>query len=302
MDSNPVLLDIAHLLEAGIAPADAVARLEAGDSRTRSLLTGLQADLKRGRSLAESLHRAGLANTLETEIVRAAEAAGKTDEALRLVSRRLEQRRSRAAALRTRLWLPNTLLFIGLTINVVRAVTAGASLSNAATDALGIALLIVIVTQSMLVAVRADIARALGIGWRLGLRARSTLFRHYFEQTFYTLFVWQADAGMDYAAGARNLRKLINATGYRKALDNYQRLVRAGKPATQALRDAGLLVDGELAETINVGEQSGRLVSALQHYLLGQGMRLEQSTDSIFKWLPRIYYFVVLLVCAWSLV
>lgn len=301
MNDNPVLLDIAQLLEAGIAPLDAVERLHSDRGGEQRALAGLSRDLKQGRSLAVAVSAAGFATWLDSEILKAAENAGKLTVALRLVAANFERRRSRAARLRMRLWLPNTVMFIALAIGVVRATTAGAALSAALFNAIAIALTVTVVTQTMVVMARRDPARWLSFGWGFGLQRNNALFRQYFEQTFYTLFAWQTDAGLDYVAGAKNLAGLIDVKSYRSAVDRYQRLVTAGGAVADALQRAQLMVPGELAEIFKVGEQSGRLVAALQHYLTDQGYRLERITTNIFTWIPRIYYGIVVVIAAASL-
>ena len=301
MNDNPILLDIAQLLEAGIAPLDAVERLHSNRGGEQRALDGLGRDLKQGRSLAAAVSAAGFATRLESEILKAAENAGKLTVALRLVAANFERRRSRAMRLRMRLWLPNTVVFIAVAIGVVRATTVGVAVSAALFNAIVIALTVTVVTQTMVAMARRDPARWLALGWRFGLQRSNALFRQYFEQTFYTLFAWQTDAGLDHVAGAKNLAGLIDTKSYSSAVGRYQRLVTAGGGVADALQRAQLMVPGELAEIFKVGEQSGRLVAALQHYLTDQGYRLEHVTASIFTWIPRIYYLIVLLIGAASL-
>ena len=301
MRDNPVLFDLAQLLDAGIAPREAAERLRGDRGGEERSLAALLTDLKRGRSLATALSAAGFATRLETEILKAAEDTGKLSEALRLVADNFEARRARASALRMRLWLPNTIVFIALAIGVVRATTAGADLSAALFVAMTIALAVAIVTQALLACARRDASRWLALGWRFGLQRTSALFGRYFEQTFYTLFAWQVESGRDYVSGAKILRSLIDTRSYRNAVDRYQTLIAAGGAVANALQQAELLVPGELATVIDVGEQSGRLAPALRHYLIHEGHRLDRATNGIFTWLPRIYYFFVLLVGAGSL-
>jgi type II secretory pathway component PulF len=163
-------------------------------------------------------------------------------------------------------------------------------------DAIVIGLSVTVLSQAMLAALARDATRWLALGWRLSLQRRSKLFRQFFEQVFYTLFVWQNDAGLDYVSGAKDLTSLIDALSYRRAVARYRQLIMRGGAVAGALQSADLMVPGELAQVIDVGEQSGRLVPALQHYLLAQGARLDRIADSMFTWLPRIYYLVVVAI------
>lgn len=298
MQDKPLLFDLAQLLEAGIAPAEAITRLQRGRTEDDHLLTQLRHDLQRGHALASALHLSGFATRLETEILKTAEVAGKLSEALRLVAANFEERRARTQSLRMRLWLPNFVLFAALAIQVVRATTAGLPLSTALITPGITALAIAGASQLLLACVARDASSWLSFGWRLGLHKSSDLFRQFFEQTFYTLLAWQTDSGLDYEAGAKTLASLVDCPSYRRAVSRYRQCITQGDAVTNALSRATLLVPGELQQVMKVGEQSGRLAPALQHYLHLQGEHLERVTANIYTWLPRIYYIVVLVIGA----
>jgi type II secretory pathway component PulF len=298
---NPVLFDLAQLLEAGIAPVEATSRLRMG-GRDQSALATLHTDLNRGYSFAASLQRAGFASELETEILKTAEQAGKLNEALRLVATRYERRRLRSGALRMRLWLPNTVLFLALAVGVIRAVTAGAAFLTVIFQASAVALVVIVITQLLVASTSRDASRWLSFGWRIGLHRSSDLFREFFELTFFTLFAWQADAGVDPVSGSKSLASLISAPDFRRAVNRYRDQITNGSTIASALMKAALVKPGELAEVINVGEQSGRLAESLQHYLRVHEIQLEAATNQIFAWAPRLYYFVIIIIAGATLI
>jgi len=296
MQNRPLLFDLAQLLEAGMAPLAAVDHFLTDAAIDAKSLGRLRTELQRGRSLASALCEAGFASRLETEILKTAESAGKLGEALRLVAADFERRRGRIAALRARLWLPNTVLFIALAVGVMRATTGGDPLAAALFEAIAIGFSVTVLSQVLLAALSRDATRLLAVGWRLSLQRRSKLFRQFFEQVFYTLFVWQADAGLDYVSGAKDLASLIDSSSYRRAVGRYRQSITRGGTVADALQSADLMIAGELANVIDVGEQSGRLVPALQHYLSAQGAYLDRIADGIFTWLPRIYYLIIVAI------
>lgn len=298
MQDKPLLFDLAQLLEAGIAPVEAISRLQSGRAGDDRLLTQLHGDLQRGHALATALSASGFTTRLETEILKAAETAGKTTVALRLIAANYERRRTRTQSLRLRLRLPNFVLFVALAIQVVRATTAGTPLGTAIIGPGIIALVVVLLSQLLLAFLARDDSYWQSFGWGLGLNKSSDLFRQFFEQTFYTLFMWQTDAGLDYAAGAKTLGSLVDCKSYRNTVTRYQQQVTRGEGVTDALSRVGLLVPGELQQVMKVGEQTGRLAPALQHYLDIQGEHLERATNNIYTWLPRIYYIIVLAIGA----
>jgi type II secretory pathway component PulF len=288
MRENSILFDLAQLLEAGIAPVEATQRLQADRSNDQRALAKLHTDLNRGYAFAACLQRAGFASDLETEILKTAEQAGKLSEALRLVATRYERRRLRAGSLRMRLWFPNTVMFIALVVGAIRAVTAGTTVLSA----------IFQITAST----SRDASRWLSFGWRIGLHRSSDLFRDFFELTFFTLFAWQSSAGVDPVSGAKSLATLINAPDYRRAINRYRDEITHGSTIAVALAKAALVKPGELAEVINVGEQSGRLAQSLEHYLCAQEIQLEAVTKQILAWTPRLYYFVIIMIAGATLI
>ncbi|MDA0823870.1 MAG: type II secretion system F family protein [Proteobacteria bacterium] len=302
MRENPILFDLAQLLEAGIAPVEATTRLQTDPSNDRAALATLHSDLNRGYSFAVSLQRAGFASDLETEILKTAEQAGKLSEALPLVATRYERRRLRTGSLRMRLWFPNTVMFIALLVGAIRAVTAGTTVLSAIFQITAVALVIIIVTQLLVASTSRDASRWLSFGWRIGLHRSSDLFREFFELPFFTLFAWQADAGVDPVSGAKSLATLINAPDFRRAINRYRDEITQGSTIAAALAKAALVKPGELAEVINVGEQSGRLAQSLEHYLRAQEIQLEAVTKQIFAWTPRLYYFVIVLIAGATLI
>lgn len=302
MRDNPVLFDLAQYLDAGLDPAAAVARVRTDRRGDKRALDRLSAELRRGRPLAVALSAAGYAGQLDAAIIGVGEQAGKLDAALRAVALREERRRRRAAGLRVRLWFPNVVLAIVLAIGVVRSVTAGATLLAALVNAGITALLVLAVTYAIVTTLSRDPTGWLGLAWRGKLIDSSTLLRRYFEHTFFTLFAWQTDAGVDFVSGAPALAALIDDPHYRKTVARYRASLRRGVGVTESLEIAKLLRGGELAEVIRTGEHAGRLAPALEHYLAAEGARLERVSDTVFAWVPRVYYAIVFVLGASSLV
>ena len=291
-----------HYLDAGLDPVAAIARVRSDRPRDKRALDRLHSALRRGRSLAEGLRIAGYAGKLDAAIIGIGEQAGKLDTALRGVAEREERRRLRAAGLRFRLWLPNTVLAVVLVVGIVRAVTAGATLSAALIDAGSITLLVLAVTYAIVASLSRDATNWLRVAWRAKLIDSSAILRRYFEHTFFSLFAWQADAGVDFVSGTTALARLIDDPGYRKTVERYRASLRRGGSVASSLETAGLIRGGELREVIRTAEHAGRLAPALEHYLETQGAELERITDAVFAWLPRAYYAIVFVLGAWSLV
>lgn len=301
MRGNPVLLELAQLLEAGLDPATAVSRIRADNSADTRALEQLGMTLRRGRSLAAGLAAAGYTGKLDNAIIGVGEQTGKITTALRALARRVERRRSRTTRLRAQLWLPNAVLVIMLASNVVRALAAGTELSVALLDAALVGIPVFGIACAIVAATAHDTIAWLRMAWRTKLIDSSATLREYFNCTFFTLFAWQANAGVDLITGATTLAALIDDPRYRQQVERYRAALRRGESVTTALTGAGLLRGGELNEVLRVAEHAGRIGSALEHYLVAQGERLERITDIVFAWLPRAYYAVVFVLGGLSL-
>jgi len=353
---NPVLLELAQLLEAGLDPATAVSRIRADNSADTRALEQLGMTLRRegfgwdigplllgdlgpGEPAREVLAELGIAGQVrlaqedrgvafpDYQLWKPEAYGGPYwrrerlkelfpqerdgldryyrfyDQVLDLVAlaRRVERRRSRTTRLRAQLWLPNAVLVIMLASNVVRALAAGTELSVALLDAALVGIPVFGIACAIVAATAHDTIAWLRMAWRTKLIDSSATLREYFNCTFFTLFAWQANAGVDLITGATTLAALIDDPRYRQQVERYRAALRRGESVTTALTGAGLLRGGELNEVLRVAEHAGRIGSALEHYLVAQGERLERITDIVFAWLPRAYYAVVFVLGGLSL-
>jgi len=298
---KPVLFELAQYLDAGLDPVSALARTRADKRADRRTLARLRTALRHGQSLAAALAATGYAGKLDAAIIGVGEHAGKLATALRAVAERAERRDSRVAALRARLWLPNCVLAIVIGSNFVRALSAGTPASAALLDAAIVAVPLLGIAYALTAALARDAVAWLRLAWATQLIDSSAMLREYFEHTFFTLFAWQADAGVDVVAGATTLGSLIDDPRYRQRVQRYRAALRRGDSVTSALADAGLLHGKELTQVIRTAEHAGRIASALDHYLEAQSERLERTTDAAFAWLPRLYYAAVFVIGAASL-
>lgn len=295
LKEQPILSDLAQLLDAGVAPIQACDKLLKIRPKDKEIIVQLARDLKHGRCFAKAINNAGLCSHLEYEIINIAETSGKLDAALRLVATKFDERQKRSRELSVRLLLPNFIVFIMLAITIVQALATGANLTPVIVKAIFVIILVFGITRLLLTLTRRDATYWLAVGWNLGLEKSSNLFRRYSEYIFYTLLYWQVEAGLNYIVGAKSLATLIDAKAYRTTVNHYLQLISDGNAVTDSLLNANLMTTGELVQIMRTAEQSGSMSQSLQHYLILEGQRLEQTTDTIFTWLPRIYYFIVAL-------
>ena len=300
--ASNLLIDLAHLLESGVAPVDAVSRLDGRSHDEQQLCAVLQAELTRGRPLATAIAQTGIASRLEVEILKVAEQAGKLGDALRVTADHIEQRLRRRASLKARLWMPNALLVGVLVFSVVQTMTAGGSFVAALRSIIPVVVVAGGVSWMMLRGAARDRTGWLETGWRFGLIPRVSLLRRFHEQTFFHLLTWQMEAGVDPVSGSRVLGRLIKSGGFERAVTAYRQLLSGGATMSDALTRTKLLETGELAQVITSGEQAGRLSESLRHYFVLEDARLDVITTGFFTWMPRAYYFAVVIVGALAVI
>ncbi len=296
MADTSTLNYLARLLEAGIAPLEASIRLLEICPDEKSAIAQLNNNLKLGRTLASSVHQAGFTSHLEHEILKAAEQAGKLTPALHFISSNIQKRKKRSRGLRSRLLLPNAVIFIILTLYIIHLISADGEIFPVLIATAPIIAVTISITYLLLSLARNDATYWLSLGWRLGLHKSSKRFRRYSDYYFFTLFYWQSDAGIDYIVGAKTLSTLYDADAYQASMASYLQKINHGNSVSDALSNTGLLTSGELLQIIRSSEKSGRLSHALHHYLTLDQPQIDTSIDSVFTWIPRIYYAVIMLV------
>jgi type II secretory pathway component PulF len=295
LPDKQTLTHLAQLLDAGIAPLEACIRLEKICDHDKRAIRVIHRDVLLKRGLASGIYRAGFCSRVEHQFIRIAETSGKLGVALRFVSNNLVKRQQRAKQLRARLLLPIGALLIMLFINIIVSMTTKVPLSTILFNITLVIIVIITSSQLLLIAARQDASRWLSLGWTLRLHDNSKLFQRYFENLFFTLFCWQIEAGIDYISGSEALKSLLSAKSYAKTIDKYQKLISAGNGIAFSLIQTHLIKTAELKKVAVTGEESGRFSQALTHYLISEGHRLDSTSDTIFTWLPRIYYLFMII-------
>ena len=295
------LYDLAQLLEVGIAPSEAIARLRTESTRHDSVFALLNRELKAGRTFASAMLASGIASQLESAVLAAAAQSAELSEALRYVAANAEKRETRVASMPVRLWLPNFILVIALVSKAVRTSSAGMPLSELSGIAL-VTLCIIALSQYLLYRLRHDAGSALAMAWRLGLQRTSDIVIRYFEHYFFSLFAWQVESGLDYLNATNTQSGLIDASTYRRSIQHDRAHLSQGGEVTKGLANAGLARTPELIEVLRTGEASGRIEQALRHYLDRLSAELDQLNERVFTYLPRAYYVLAMLLAAASII
>lgn len=304
------LRSLATLLGAGLAPVQALDVLQKQFPGSAIALGRMSQRLRGGESLARALSQAQVLSPSTVDILQVAESAGQLEEALRQIASSAERRRRRIRAFRAKLWLPWGVLIMALLGgSLLRMQIYDASSSGVLLD-LGLCLgLVAAVTGLLLRLLETDTVQWLSRGWCLGTRVRSRLaafgaahgkeqrsrlYSSAYEYYFFGLLLWPLKAGADCGSALASTAKLMQCNDYQRAVYRAQNCVYRGETLADALQQAGLLLSTEMAQLIRSAEQAGRVAPAIEHHLAILQQRLELAAQTLYEWLPRFYYLLVL--------
>ncbi|WP_020681810.1 type II secretion system F family protein [Marinobacterium rhizophilum] len=316
------LRSLATLLGAGLAPVQALDVLQQQFPGSAIALGRMSQRLRGGESLARTLSQAQVLSPSTADILQVAENAGQLDEALRQVAASAERRRKRIRAFRVKLWLPWGVLIMALFAgSLLRMQMHDASLSGVSLD-LGLWLgLVAVVTGLLLRLLETDTVQWLSWGWCLGARGRSCLaafgavrdathgaahgaahgkkqrsrlYNLAYEYYFLALLLWPLKAGADCGSALASTARLLQCSDYQRAVRRAQHCVYRGETLADALQQTGLLLSTEMTQLIRSAEQAGRVAPAIEHQLALLQQRLELAAQTLYEWLPRFYYLLVL--------
>lgn len=250
--------------------------------------------LQRGSSLSVALNNERLTGIYERTLLEVAQHSGKLSNALNEIANFHESRQQRVQRLKKQLWLSITIVSIAVVIGTALDVARGhPPLTSVLSNAL-VLVLILVVNQCLFSLLQRDIFSWLSTGWGIGLQKSVSLYQRYFEFYFYTLLNWQIEAGNDLQSAFNKCSTILANKSYQKKIKNCLQQIQQGQGIADILRQNDLVFSTGLNQTLITGEQSGSLHQAISHYLRLERESLEATTDAIFRWLPRIYYILVL--------
>lgn len=253
--------------------------------------------VQRGVSLASAVQRAGAMTKFDGMLLQTAEIAGRLPDGLNAIAQRRLKQIQRVDTLSKSLWLPQCVLIIAAFVAVFIRVAGGEGALSSAVE-VGLWLIVIRITTLLFLALlRLDPRIYLSMLWPFSwLRKNSVLFQSSFELIFYSAFLWQVRAGVDVQRATENCQNLLSDQSFQNATINAALSMGDGVGVTDSLGQQGLVLSKRLRMTVSVAEQSGRWEQAIEHELGLQAAIITQSIDAKFKWIPRIYYVIVLLI------
>jgi len=292
---------LAALLNAGIAPAEAVALLGKQYTYLRPELARMTSALKTGQSLKHAFSTTRLLGAVELEILSTAEQAGKVVEALKFIGLRFDVRASRLKKVKSQLVLPMFIFILAVIIGfVIQVVDQTASIGAASLQAVLYLLAFTVTMKTIFAGINRDSIVWMGLLSRVGMASWFSLAQRCFEYTWLTLLLWQHTAGIDWITATERIAHVTSVNGFQQKMRALNIALQQGKSLSAALTVSGVPISQTAMLTLHTGESSGNMTQSLQQYLTMEDERLASSIQLLTDWLPRLCYaFIVLFVVAY---
>lgn len=283
------------MIDAGIPAADALGKLSnAKNPRVRDAAS----QVRKGRSLSEALLHTGLVGHYDAELVSIAEASGKVAGELKRAGELQAARQQNIARMKSRMVFSWVVIFIALVCSAAVVIAQNTmTLGQAFTRSLEIAFVVFVLTFLLLRSLRLDSDKYISLGWKLGAQNYSSLYQKYFEYQLYRVIQAQVAAGLDLATSLEKTAGLFSNRDLQQRLRDAGLAASGGTAFIATLRGQGLVLSQELGILLNTADRTGSWDSEMQRFVAMKQRELQDATDVLFTWIPRLYYgFVALMV------
>jgi len=227
-----------------------------------------------------------------------ADESGRVSDGLNHVSELRIKQFQRVDSLNASLILPKGIVMIGAFAGVFVRITAGGQSISQAMLAIGIASVwFFLVCHFLLFLIRSD-SRI----WMAWLWPHKTLLKRSkwcclaLEHFFYKSLVWQISAGVTYNRAIERCSKLLSSPIFQNSVDAASRDIAAGTSLTESLLQHDLVITDRMRQVLSIADQSGTHERAIKHELKLQDFQLRLYAENFFKWMPRLFYLLALVV------
>ncbi len=302
-------LKLARLEESGIPIVQAMTLLlEGGGEIGQRAIVALNY-LKRGRTLSEAGVRSGLFIGLDAALIRAGEAGGTNAQIFRQLAQFYEEKARQARQIKSRLFLPVTVLLLAIFIQPVPALILG---NITITDYFG-ATLGLIIQLALLVFIllrfprwaRHGFLKPFGMGslWDK-VEINTPYFGHWYVRRSWRDFV--RTLGLMLQAGLPILEALplaydvIENAQLRQRLRKISRRLQQGETFTEAFSQVNG-VNQVAIQLILVGESAGDLADMMLHYAKLESEDITRYNQKLAVWIPRMVYALIMVWIAYGI-
>jgi len=195
-------------------------------------------------------------------------------EVLKFIATSRESRETRLGKLKAQIWLPVAVALIAAFAGLVLKIAGGAPVVGSTISTMIMLALFAVATKALLKILQLD-----ALTW-----------------LFFRAHLWQSDAGIDVATALHTSTHLLSNRSFQSNVKSARKQTEQGQSFVTVLRQNALIFSDDLRQILVTAEHAGNLEQSLQTYLAQKQPQLRSTTDSIYVWLPRLYYAVVILI------
>ena len=291
-------LQLSVLLGAGILPANAVRTLTQKKHKDNLALLRVASLLEHGKSISGALKQTKLLSNHDLAILKNAEQAGCIPEGLDFIAHDQMVRWQHRRSLETAFLLPKAILFIGAFAALfVHIVQNHGSLMSTLINITMVVATVLLVTRLFVVLWSLNARIWLSFLWSFSyFKKHSKWFQNHFEFNFFQNLRWQLQSGVAADEAMQRCADLIKHPSYRRQIQTAIDAVIEGQPLFASLLQARLVLSNRIRQTLLTANEVGTFDKSLKIELDWLQRKIKARAEEQIKWLPKIYYFIVLFV------
>jgi type II secretory pathway component PulF len=277
--------DLATLISAGLSPKEAITKLAPSNHKR---WTEARQRVSQGKPLATALYQSQLIGRYEKELLDVADHAGRLTEGLALIASDVEKREQRIRRLKSKLYYPIAILLVAIAAHLIlQVVNQQRPLLSLLIENGALIFLTLMLSRWLLGALNTDACRVLD---KLAPLSNHSWYRLLFQQIVFGSLAWQVQSGIDFKSAFQRTSRLLNNNRIKQQLLTIAQQCGQGASVSQSLATSDLPISPEFKALLHTAEQSGDWTHAINRALKLQREELELRIDTLFDWVPRIYY------------
>ncbi len=299
-------------LEGAGVPPDRALKTIAASSTGQLALRARQAAIAigNGHSVAAAGRHVGLFTAFETNLLQAVMQAGSPESVYRRLARYYERRVQHRQKVKTKLILPVVLLVLAIFISplpqlVVGEITAKAYLMRTVGVCLLLAFIPYLLKQLPVWMRAGQLQRFNAEDWLAQLYMHLPLFGaariRRLRTQFLQVLCLLLQAGIPVFDAVPLAASTVPDNRIRKDFNAILERLQSGLSLSNAMSQSAYF-DGSAVLVTETGEATGDPGEVICRYAESEYQQLQKFDDEVVTWLPRLFYFAVLLLMAWGIV
>ena len=305
-----IYLQLSRLEDAGFPAQQAFELLQKTNYKYHNQLQQLQRYLKSENTIAESGFKAGIFSEFDQDLLQAGEASGNLGGIYKQLASYYAQKVKRSRKIKSQCYLPFAILIIAFFVQPLPALISNEiSRLDYLVVSVGrlfkIALFFYITVRLPFWLTHGRL-RFIGLAnlvyqlqFKLPLIS-SWLIKRQVNEFFRSLGLMLA-AGMPILDALPKALNTIANPVLKLQFEPLMLATRQGSPLVDALLEVDE-IDGRIIQLLLAGEKSGKLAETMLHHTKIETGNIELQEDLLAEWIPRLFYFMVTVWVAYSII